>query len=75
MQVPKLIVMYEKRIENLENITKLQAELIGHQQEKITYLEEYCGLCNSHIQSLEKQLDEAVNTGREMPSDLHSDTN
>lgn len=73
MQTPKLIAMYEKRIENLENITELQAELIGHQQEKITYLEEYCGLYKSHIESLEKQLDEVINLGREMASDLNSD--
>lgn len=75
MQTPKLIAMYEKRIDNLEKITELQAELIGHQQEKITYLEEYCGLCNSHIESLEKQLDEVIDPGREITSDLHSDTN
>lgn len=75
MHTPKLIAMYEKRIDNLEKITKLQAELIRHQQEKITYLEEYCGLCNLHIDSLKRQLDEDIDPGTEMASDPHNDTN
>ena len=59
MQTPKLIAMYEKRIENLEKVAKLQSELIKQQDEKIAYLEGYRRLCDLHIESLEKQLREA----------------
>lgn len=71
MQTPKLIAMYEKRIENLETVAELQSELIEQQKEKISYLEKYCEFYKSHIASLEKQLDEAINIGKEMASELN----
>lgn len=71
MQTPKLIAMYEKRIENLENVAELQSELINQQKEKITYLEEYCEFYRSHIASLKKQLDKAINIGKEMAAELN----
>ena len=71
MQTPKIIAKYEKRIKDLESMAELQNELIEQQRERITYLERYCKIYQSHISSLEDQLKEAIAIATEMSSELN----
>ena len=71
MQTPKIIAKYEKRIKDLESMAELQNELIEQQRERITYLERYCEIYQSHISSLEDQLNEAIAIATEMSSELN----